>query len=262
MKKLMVFLCAMFLVFAMTGVAGALTWAPNVSQASGWLDADKTWSGDTLLCWAASASNILSYTGWDGGPTLSTEDQIFDDFKSYWNDDAGNPWYGIDWWFTGDNDYQGTAGWAQLTDLSHTGFYTDASFTANMTWADWSNLGAIETYLSAGRGVSIRIADTWGHFLTVWGADSATGDIWVTDSDSDLNTLTNYSVTASGNLSGLYDSWDITSIYGLLPNSGGIDPILREEGPSAPVPEPATLFLLGSGLMGLFGLGRKKFFRR
>jgi hypothetical protein len=45
----------------------------------------------------------------------------------------------------------------------------------------------------------------------------------------------------------------------LLPSSTGG---FISQGPLQPVPEPSTLLLLGSGLIGLVGYGRKKFFKK
>lgn len=246
-KRLLTLLCALLLLLGSAGFSGATQyWLPGVDQDSGWVDADKTRSGDTLLCWAASASNLLAWTGWWGGG-MSSADDILGFYRDNWTDQVGNPRYAVEWWFTGTNLTQGLSGWSQVVSGStHSGFYTQPLFDANWyRYEGWSSTSLIG-YIQAGRGISIRIGTTinnvnYGHFLTAWGWDAVNNWLYITDSDFDSNQLRYYVISDTGGLSYDNHTWNITHIYGLNRN-----PDLTQ-----PVPEPSTMLLLALGLLAV-----------
>ena len=157
-----------------------------------------------------------------------------------------------------------------FTGSSHTGYYTTAEYNAAfaMHHDDPDVMARSESLLLDGYGVGYGVfAPGIGHAITLWGIEKDDDGnylgVWVTDSDDDKNqpgvtdrrnlpyNLAYYDVEWDGTDWFLQDFYHMDTIY--------IDDI--EALKMASVPEPATILLIGSGLLGLFGLGRKKFKR-
>jgi hypothetical protein len=192
-----------------------------------WHDANKTWSDDSLMCWAASASNVLAWTGWwvTGHNTATT---IFDHFKDNWTHCGGNAVYAFQWWLDGFEQQPKST--AQLNNLSSGNFwpfeksvisYSQIFNTKIFGYLPSGDLlNEVKDYLYKGSGVVLgldKVGAEIGHAITAWGFEYS-GEltnpqytaIWITDSDSRETELKKYSVNwnASNNW------WDIEGYYG------------------------------------------------
>ena len=165
-----------------------------------WADAEKDPDpGDDLLCWAATATNMMEWTGWGfvGGMEDGNTDDFFQFFRNHVTDGGHFIDAAIDWWFDGTLRDEGTG--AATEDVDHTGFWIPPSVPNIWIFDDWSKpdvLQNIAIQLLAGRPVGLSIYSDGGgaHAVTCWGFNYDTnygpGDteyykgVWLSDSDS------------------------------------------------------------------------------
>lgn len=231
MKKLVVVLLTLLLLnIALVANATSVS-LPGVSQSGGWVDVNKTWDGDSNMCWAASAADMLAYEGWT--TTAYPDGQaIYNDLRSAFPNQPGSPIDAISWYLR--------------QNFPSINPYSTMSFNSSA----YNTIQAIDQYLSEGYAISAFVIRLGGgaHDVTVWGDDGSY--LTITDSDDGYYGEKRYPY-----------SWDAThgwyefNMYFGLAYLGEIIGLSHNQ---AQVPEPNILLLLCCGLFGLAGF-RKSF---
>lgn len=203
------------------------------------VDPDDT--SDTKMCWAATVSNVLMYTGWgsdvDGDGVVELYDDLYHDFLGFFPNEGGSGSKGYAYYIS---QHWPSVNWSDF-------FYQEND--------DRQILNRVDDWLGLGYGLYLSITDeanTFSHSLTCWGfgTDDVTGEytqLAVTDSD-DWGVGPRWYGLAFDT-----DKWQVTG-YGAPVYISRIDAFA----PSS-VPLPGTMLLLGSGFIGLWGLRRKRF---
>ncbi len=139
-------------------------------------DAEKCTSDgrDDYQCWAATASNMLAWTGWgEQGLSSATgdtaEDTLFNKYNAAFPDQGNDVASGIAWFFNGKANqlYSG-----QLTPTSGSGNYLGFAAYPGMlsqSLTSVSSLNFLADALHANMGVGLSLKGSINHAVTVWG---------------------------------------------------------------------------------------------
>jgi len=252
---------------------------------------------DSYMCWAAAASNVLRYTGWGFGnndPLYYPEYDIYHEFLSAFPNSGGYGYTAYEWFFQEHHPSLDYSNYYVQINRDHNDpdyILENLKRLVSDIYENDSYRGNYGVYLSITNGFGGHALSVWGYTRSVQ-EGQLKHFISVTDSDDYLDGPTSYEIEKKYSVLSDTDLWylknyagheysaymrrldalaprfmsihdfnslslikpipntNLTPYYALIgqpPDGPGIDPI----------PEPTTMLLFGSGLIGLAGLRRK-----
>jgi hypothetical protein len=170
-------------------------------------DADKTDQGDTNLCWAAAAANVLAWSDW-----AADEDDTFNIFKKHFDDDSGYIYDALNFYF---NNYVYGVG-ADMVTVKESRSHMLLDF--------------IVSTAHDGKGIIAKIAypgKKISHFITIWGYRYFPEDdnfgLFFSDSDDHVHSIRYCDATWNDTagrweMDGLHPNSFLEYIVALAPN--------------------------------------------
>lgn len=134
---------------------------------------------DTLMCWAAAASNVLEWTGWGRAGGLVHCDDIFQHFRDHWLNTGGKPNHGLEWWFKGDDltdeDYRDNVlgGGGFFPEEDYRDYFRELFPTSTDPSQHSEIMDTVANLVKQGYGITLRLRDMGPdhgvHWVTCWG---------------------------------------------------------------------------------------------
>ena len=149
---------------------------------------------DHLLCWAASSSDMLEYTGWaqlvNGADNVDT---VFSDYRENFIDDISTQYAGIKWFFDGVYIEQYDSDGSKVKDLTSGGYLKDYCADTLLTQYDATGTDGLCSALNelyseqSALGLAVNYESGGGHALTIFGyvLDSSSNPVALIIADSD-----------------------------------------------------------------------------